>query len=318
MAEDDRAHFEAEKVRLLYVALTRACERLVVVHAPSANDRDAKHNRWYDALANGWGYRAGEPLPSVKGVEVTALHPPFEVPDRRSSTAPEVDAVVKALERFEAFRVEPLPQHGTPSSLGHADSEGRSGDAAGRTLGRAVGTLVHALLERADLADLETWTATIEELLPAHAAAAAVEVAPLRARTTELLESLAGTAAAVRLAELASGRIHRELPLLLRDEEGVTWSGAIDLLAETDAGWVVADHKTDRGIDAEQAVARYGDTMRLYGRAVAAALGLQDPPRLELLLLERGEVAVVPQRVRRRLNGVGAPRSPLPPCAVSW
>ncbi len=77
--------------------------------------------------------------------------------------------------------------------------------------------------------------------------------------------------------------------MLFEDEEGISWSGTIDLLyRDPDGRLVVADYKTDRAPDPETHE-RYRAQLEVYGRGVARAFPRAAPPALELLYLQTGE-----------------------------
>ena len=101
-----------------------------------------------------------------------------------------------------------------------------------------------------------------------------------------VLETFLASDLAVRLREVEL--LGREMPMLLRDDAGVTWRGSIDLLYRRDGSVVVADYKTDE--DETGAAERYAPQMQIYRDAVQRALGLEDPPRAELWMLRSGRV----------------------------
>jgi len=158
---------------------------------------------------------------------------------------------------------------------------------------------VHRLLERWDFHAFESLEDALEGIAREVAEENGLALEDLLRRARTLLRRLPGTPCGERLRGLAGRRVFRELPLLHR-EAGVTWSGVIDLLVpgEDPGGkeWLVVDYKTDRGLAPEEARRLYGEQLRLYGRAVKSARKLAAPPRLELWLLDRGEVAEVAPR----------------------
>jgi ATP-dependent exoDNAse (exonuclease V) beta subunit len=108
-----------------------------------------------------------------------------------------------------------------------------------------------------------------------------------------------------RLHALAPQVLARELPLLVASgSDGAHepldgYVGQLDLLyRDPDRGeLVVADFKSDEltgDLAIAAAVRRYRPQLELYGRAVRTGLGLADPPRLELWLLDADEIVVLP------------------------
>jgi ATP-dependent helicase/nuclease subunit A len=89
----------------------------------------------------------------------------------------------------------------------------------------------------------------------------------------------------------AAKTIHREWPFTLRIPAGEGWSllqGVIDCCFLEDGAWVVVDYKSDRADDLPALIARYAPQIRLYAEALEKLTGL--PVReMQLLLTDRGE-----------------------------
>ncbi|MFQ5748910.1 MAG: UvrD-helicase domain-containing protein, partial [Planctomycetota bacterium] len=314
LAKRDRAHLHAEKLRLLYVALTRARRRLILVQSAHAHKRSVKDNLWLPALEEGWGYEPGKKPPQVPGVVFRTVRPS---PARWAALPADEESLEKAAAAVEARRrlgLAAAPLFATPSRL-HAEAPpprgpppggagggpraGRQGREDPRS-GAAFGTLVHRLLEEWDFRSFESLQAALEPRAREASETGGVPLEDLLRRARDLLRRLPQTPCGERLRGLAGCRVFRELPLLHR-EDGVTWSGVLDLLVRDPeqaggGGWLVADYKTDHGLKPEEALKLYGEQLRLYGRAVQAALKLPALPRLEIWLLDRGEIAEVVPR----------------------
>jgi len=86
----------------------------------------------------------------------------------------------------------------------------------------------------------------------------------------------------------------REVPILLRDDQGTSWIGACDLIFEDAAGdVVVADYKTDRlEEEAPAAARRYHPQMSIYLQAVRRALP-ERRVRGEILFLRDGRAVLL-------------------------
>ncbi|HEX9794696.1 MAG TPA: UvrD-helicase domain-containing protein [Planctomycetota bacterium] len=288
--EAEAGRERAEKIRLLYVAATRAKERLVVLHGNPALRGKRPDNPWLEALA-AWNYVAGTEPPVHPAVEFVLVEQEPEI-GRAAAELPVDPATAAAAVVAWAESVAAPLLHATPSSAA-LHSGGAQGRGADRTTALAAGTLVHAALETVALDDLHGLAARVSELAPRHAADAGLEAATLAEHAAALLEGLPGSAAAARLAAIAARPHYRELPMTMRDAGGVTWSGAIDLLvSEADGTWTVIDFKTDHGLTPAAAMERYAPQMQVYGAAVKEALALDAVPHLELLMLAQG--AVVP------------------------
>ncbi len=304
LAERDRSHFLAEKLRLFYVALTRARRRLILVQSAHAHATSVKNNLWLPALEEGWGYEPGKPPPSVPGVAFRTVRP---TPTRKAPLPEDeasLEAAVAAVEARRRLELAAPPRFATPSLL-HADApppRTPRGGAPGREdsgSGAAFGTLVHRMLETWDFRSFGTLAGPLESFAREVAEENGVALEDLLSRARDLLRRLPETPCGERLLALAGRRVFRELPLL-HQEAGITWSGVIDLLVPGGEpggkDWLVVDYKTDRRLAPEEARRLYAEQLRLYGRAVESALKLPAPPRLELWLLDRGEIAEVASR----------------------
>jgi ATP-dependent exoDNAse (exonuclease V) beta subunit len=81
----------------------------------------------------------------------------------------------------------------------------------------------------------------------------------------------------VAFSSLSGARIHCEIPVEARRDNGQVLKGQIDLLLETSSGWVLIDHKSNPGgaSTREEVVQRYGGQLRLYKEGVERATGRQ-------------------------------------------
>jgi ATP-dependent helicase/nuclease subunit A len=265
---EDRPHDDAEHVRLLYVALTRARDRLIVVAGKS------RSSAWIDALRP-WGYDPETPPPDGATLAGgTVLHRVIASP--RPAARPESTAVPGAPEAVArhdaalcAIAAAPRSEFRAPS-LGDERGGGIPDEESGSLrpeLAREVGTLIHARL-----AGLPARSADPEVTREADAVGAAFAASPLVAR----LDSL--------------NVLGREVPLLFDDGEQ-RWHGAIDLLyRDADGTIVVADFKTDASPDG--AIDRHRIQLDVYARAVRRVFP-DDRVRAELWMLRTGTVLAV-------------------------
>ena len=287
-------HEESEETRVLYVALTRAREKLVLISSPGKKNS----TRWYDALA-GWGYDADDTptdLATLVGgaVRHRVLAPPAPTSSKNRKPPPRELSAVAAYERSRnRLDSEASPPFRAPSSAGHEDAtEPGFERGAGREIGLAMGRVLHRALE--------FWDGMKRELLDTTAARLARDEASLLGiDAEELCAELQGLLETFHDSELGSGFndldiVARELPLLLRDDDGACWRGSIDLVYRDGGAYVIADYKTDRTADETALRERYAAQLSVYARAVRAALGLAELPRAELWLLRHGKRVVVP------------------------
>ena len=270
----------SEARRLLYVAATRARDRLVISVFGQLTKKDGDPA---DVLLG--AIAEALPAPSTEapseeseegGVLVLA---PQEPPSRHEpAEAPDAATMVAArgawLAEREALLAEARrPARATsPSGLEHVDEDVRSGGPGappGRARALALGAAVHRVMELCDLAD--------ESLLPDIAAAVAQDLGrPDMAGEAAELASACWRSEPVRAAAAAAAAdpdaVHRELPIgaVIND---VVVSGAVDLLYRDGGQWVVVDYKTDRDADAAVLRERYAPQGAAYAVAVEAAAG---------------------------------------------
>ena len=309
----------AETSRLLYVGMTRARDRLVLAGLWPGPLRGLQRPRFHldlfgerhprfihpDDLWGGLG-----PLEdSLVSDNVRWVFPGrFEV--EPPTQGPEVTAGVvtgratSADERARAIeRAQRAWSKGPSSASDHvaAPSAGGGGGVS-RADAFKVGEAIHMLMEWAADGQVDFSEERVESAL------SLVE--------DEVPLSEAGRRRAVTLAhQVGAGKLLKyldnvevigtEVPLLMSPRSGdsrdgvpvAAWSGSIDLLyrcPET-GSIVVADHKTDRigGRSLEEVAEHHAPQGRLYVEAVQRALGLSEPPRFEVWLLEADARVVV-------------------------
>jgi ATP-dependent exoDNAse (exonuclease V) beta subunit len=279
---DEQMDFH-EKLRLLYVAMTRARDHLVVsVHRP-AKEPGADRTSWthaqlvWDAAADQPGW---EPfLPATEDLDVlsppdttppaTAAPPPWNEwltarDQARSASTRRRVVSATALARHAQEHAEEMAEAGPPATdpglaKGPRDLElppwnkGRYGTALGRA--------VHAVLQTVDLAT----GAGIDETAAAQAAAEGIVG---REHDVAARARVALTTRVVQ--EAVAHGFHREM-YVAAPVDGTTLEGYVDLVYRRADGLVVVDYKTDAWYDVadlDAKVARY----RLQGAAYAVAL----------------------------------------------
>jgi len=289
--ERDRVHEVAERKRLLYVALTRARERLFLV--AGAHDQRAP---WIEPLA-ALGYDASGTLPDDGPLTHDDAHhrrlvmPPRETAPRSFAPADleRLEAATNAFESAVARAREPAPRFARPSShdevaerlWSERDEGDRSGDR--RDLRTRVGIACHLALARSP-----SWTVPGEATIAAAAKAAAepgVSAARIEADAGALLSAAPARALLASLARAVL--LARELPLTL-ERDGVIWRGVADLVFEEAGRIVVGDWKTDREADLDELARRYRPQLSIYRDALVRARKLPRAAEIELLLLRHG------------------------------
>lgn len=320
---------EAESVRTLYVAMTRAKQRLVL--AGSATPRSsARHAQMVAKRRSGLCQRllqsapaaAPKPRSEVDGVLLVLpkLFAPAQPPPPAAPPAPLAerkarwlrDAQQLAAQRKEAALHAKRSLTGNPSGRENFDEQlaesaeldgapGATG-AAARKRAMEAGTAMHAALETLDFSlPLADWRdALTQRLAELHGADAPESARTLQPELLQVLQGFLESDLPRRLQSLAPHILARELPLMLApqttkpDEPLGLWSGAADLLyRDPESGEiVVADYKTDdvpAAAVAERA-RNYAGQGRLYTLAVQRALALGRLPRFELWFLRVGVV----------------------------
>lgn len=266
-----------ERIRLFYVAATRACDVLLV----SLHRKDDNRQNMATRVAELCGqfpelWSDGAPLLGA-ALQADAAPRPLgqDDPDTRQAFMAErgrlleraaVPRVVSAtgvarLGRLAA-ETDELRDEAGPS----VESEGSTVQRRGRA-GTAVGRAVHAVLQLVDLASGEG----VASLARSQALAEGV---PAREDEVRGLAQVALNSDVVRRA-VASGRFWREVYLGVPIGERVL-EGFVDLLFETRDGLWIVDYKTDRLRDEEDAdvvAQRYRLQGAAYARAAKAVLG---------------------------------------------
>jgi len=283
---------EDEYRRLLYVAMTRAADRLIVGGVMPGNRNEVRPLSWYDLIATGL---------AKSGLRMQAVPPPDGVVQRYcrdSDDAPEAGAAEVAAATppvvMPSWLRTPAPIEPKPDGLlrpsDPADGEGRglrggeSDDARARALQR--GALVHRLLQ--SLPDLPAERR--------HDAAARYLVRNASGWTDVDRDVLAAGVLALiadtRFAALFGPGSRAEVPIVGRigNPERVV-SGQIDRLVVTSGEVLIVDYKTNHAPprNPSETPPNYLRQLALY-RAVLARLYPDRPIRAALVWTETTEL----------------------------
>jgi ATP-dependent helicase/nuclease subunit A len=268
-----------ELVRLLYVAMTRARDHLVVsLHRSNSSSKSP-------SLA----HQIAELLSGLEGSfeHADATNPPEDVRESPEPTAAGPAATKASFARWRAERKALCEKSAIPSSIGARTLEGgvasntvvsftAEGDETVASTSdkwrsprgaSAIGRAVHGVLQRIDLAEKgDLADLVISESVRAGCSDAVDTVATLVADALDSDE----------IARAASATlIWRELPVSVPVGDGVL-DGVIDLAYETGDGVVVVDYKTDAVSDEAalaERVARYRTQAGAYAYALGQVLG---------------------------------------------
>ncbi|MCU1371655.1 MAG: UvrD/REP helicase [Ilumatobacteraceae bacterium] len=294
---DDQMAFD-ERVRLLYVATTRAKDHLVVSlqrkTRKSAVDPTRRTNA--ELLVDGIGPDRLDTLPDAVEDDIEAVA--VALPDPPSLPAPfaewraELDAALAAGSRPTTVAATALTAEGTPDpardEIEDTDPADGVDDDAGSVVvddpaeaglhkrprdldlppwlkgryGTAVGRAVHGTLQTIDLAD------------PAGlggAVAAQCEAEAIPDRTAEVAELVRAALASPVIAAATAGPYWREVYACTPTAGGRLLEGYIDLLYRTVDGMVIVDYKTAATNDPLE-LQRRVDGYRLQGGSYALAV----------------------------------------------
>ena len=288
-AARDALHAKAgeEHNRLLYVAMTRAKDRLVI--APySGNDKETPAEAWCEMIRRGLVAEFG-------GVEIAEM-PYGPAESWREGAAPpeapaapeggaEPEAVPDWLHRAVVPEAEPLPPL-RPSGLGAADEPRRSDARSSDPAARRRGVLVHALLEHLPSLAPERRAAAAEAFVAARAPG--LDAGRRAATATEALRLLDDPDLAVLFGPDARAEVTLagSIPVA-----GVARPvhGRVDRIAVTgEAVWLV-DFKTGRPPrDGAPAPRGQAAQVALYARLLATIY--PDRPVIPLLVWTAGPV----------------------------
>ncbi|WP_442481770.1 UvrD-helicase domain-containing protein [Aeoliella sp. SH292] len=311
---------KAESDRLFYVACTRAADYLMLSSA--IDDIDNPKGPWLKRLAETFDLETGELLPSTSidhqqrpRVAATIDKAPNAKPfaaghstdwlktlekakrEKRDVTTEQFASPITtsstARRRYSVTRLsgQIIPTGGdwwrddaeNMETMAVADYEYKI-DALG------LGTLVHAMLERFDLADPSTIAKWAKSLAPHHDILHADTAASI---ATDLVEAFAASERAESLR--AASEVHHEVeftltwPLATSEGNPRYLQGYLDCLYRDADGWRVVDYKTNQvsAAGVPELAKKYELQMLVYGLAVEQTWGTA-PKELVLHFLRPG------------------------------
>jgi ATP-dependent helicase/nuclease subunit A len=278
----ENRHRAAEAKRLLYVALTRAKDRLVLVVSPPVKDTD---RTWIEPLS-GWGYSIQRgAVPDAGPLHGGAvIHERIEEPPearRRLAAAEAEPGIVAAARAFEDAARRPPPEIRSPSRdterpavrRPRAAGAAHGGGAVDRAAAQAAGTAVHLLLEIWDGKDAR-WLLENAGRAARVASREGADPEAVRARVERIMEQARRTGTLDAIAR--AGALAREIPVLERGDDGTIWDGTIDVVTGTAEAPEIIDFKTDA--EGEDLPIIHGAQLARYAEGVRKAMGLPAPP----------------------------------------
>ena len=270
--------------RLLYVALTRAREKLILEWPEFQAKSNAKSGSY-------WSLLKSKTSMSLSGTTLTVMGKPFEClvttyPNDSSIEAGgalSLDDVETRLPDIGRRAIKPgvmpvnlTPEGVSPSSLHDETAEKvgrvetiRYGDALTIKLsvdGVERGTLLHRCFEL--MGDCVIESDNLSKLTGYQFCDAELDI----------ISKAASSFGSWMTGHLKPVEIAREIPVLAMNNSGSVINGSIDLLVETATGFWIIDHKSDQIDDLDLRFAKYLPQLNCYADALKAAR--QDKPLL--------------------------------------
>ena len=310
IAEKARVRMAEEQKRVLYVAMTRARDHLIISCAPTGRRSNRSFLSMLDETFQESIAAASESKVIAVGagnVELCLVPENLVAPggakrtrkksDTKPNWQPYVDAWARRRNAYESTIKTPI--FVTPTLLKQREEEMaeaaiRTPHLRSRTPSMLVGELAHRFLESWDFTrDRETYfermQTFLDQLLPAEFR---MERAQIQADLTEMFSVFFGSKIYCELA--ASQILGREVPLLM-PWDGQIMEGVIDLIYEHDGLLYLADYKTDR-IAREKltaGAARYRQQAHIYSQATRQSLQ-REVAAFKVIFLRLGEAVRVP------------------------
>jgi ATP-dependent helicase/nuclease subunit A len=313
--EETKIREAAEQNRILYVAMTRAKQRLVL--SGGINLKGNRSKTFLNRLAEAWGLSTTEASGIVpigaSQLRVTSFKKKelLQEKDREQDRTlfqdvnPQQLAALWQQREKEYRRVLETPRVLTPSSLtthqpdqkpdllpqqqAFEELENRST----RDYAKLLGTLLHSFLEHWDFrGDPSILPSRLTALIESSAYASANQAALLK-EAQEILSVFLRSPAYEELSQAVI--LGREMPFFYRDASGALMRGVMDIVYKRPDGTVVVgDYKTDqlRGENTfAELTKRYQVQGLAYQHAIQVALGLS--AEFKLLFLRAGNSSLL-------------------------
>lgn len=293
---EDQARDEAEENRLLYVAATRARDKLLVSGHLTASSHGVRALGWLSELLEAIGVEVDSLRPGSKIVK-SPVHCRLSLTDELAEPSEAMGVLPEWPQDRGLPLYKPVAAQETEETDDELDLEpARGWRATARRYAPApvVGVLVHRALERwlfppePALDRLLQVSALVEGLVDAGQRAAALQ------RARELLARFRDHPLKAEI-DSCDERYH-ELPYTYQPQADLPDSGAFDLLYRREGSWMLLDFKTDALADEEQrekADKEHWGQLKRYSRACRALLG-EDVEAAVLYLDDRGAVRRAP------------------------
>ena len=282
LSEYEDLRREAEERRMLYVAMTRARDLLVIPAYFTKGDPPA------GSLLS---YLVGKiPPPGTREAGMKDVHifdgtdldlhwpepPPFRIAiDPDAPESPEAEAAHLKFEEWKRRRAAVIEHFGRGRSLRAATEGEEPITGAVRGDGALFGRVVHAVLEHADWSRPDT----VDEIASREASLEGAD-ADLADRATAIVKQVLSSDLVRRIT--SADRYYKEVPFAFK-EDGTIVEGVIDVVFEESDTISVVDFKTDMVTEdaLKERAEAYRNQMETYRAAVARACG--KPPKEVIL-----------------------------------
>ena len=297
-----------ERSRLLYVAMTRPRERLVISFADRERTSRASSDSLLAMLDEATGVNLAQAEPGIVRcgtgeMEVEVVVEETTTRGGRRTAARDTDDWTwyedlwrRRWEDCEARRRTPLFLSPTrlkaAGEAGEIDADRTRGGSLDRDAARTLGTLAHRVLEHWDF-ETRRVEEDLDQAIARHGADLPAAQQPTVAR--ELKDIWTTLTESAVYDELRSARIlGREMHFVM-PWNGQVMEGVIDVVYERDGQLYVADYKTDQVADEDIAgvMHDYRHQARVYTEAVRRGLG-REVAAFKLFLLRLGRGVEVP------------------------
>jgi len=259
---------EAESYRLLYVAMTRARDRLYLTGFENRTARGRDHGCWYDVVHDALE-GAAETVTGEDGEPVLRLEKPVDI--LPTAEPAEASAVMPAA--LPAWLSTPAKVEASADALRpSAKEDAQEAPASNRPAeaARLRGDLIHLLLERLPEIAPDQRRAEAERLVADYAPASDTDLND--ATRKDAVATALGILAAPEFAHLFGPGSRAEVPIAAQIETAsgpARLSGRIDRLVVRADDVLVIDYKTDASVPAA-APPGYAAQLDAYCRALAA------------------------------------------------
>jgi ATP-dependent helicase/nuclease subunit A len=309
ITEKARLRAEEEQKRVLYVAMTRAREHLVLSTVPTGRRSNGSFLSLLDRTVANRIERAeqSESVPVGNGmIELRVVHESLTAPGRhhkkrRTSRMTQdwkayTQTWMRRRERYESVRNMSL--FVSPTLLRRQEEARSEKDAPRitpirRTAALVVGDTAHRFLEHWDYGgDPRSFSDQLEPFLerwvPMECQS---ELERIREELHRIFDNFFGSRAYIELAEATI--LGREVPLLM-PWDGQVMEGVIDLIYERDGLLYLADYKTDRvsRVELPRAAQHYDRQAQIYARAAHRSLR-REVAAFKLIFLRLGEAVAL-------------------------